>query len=370
MRPLTLLMTMLAACASAPKPAELESLEKLRTQSNLAMAQKRDPNLARESEQLFAKSREEWKDKDLEESRRDALMASIKLKTAMALAEQDQSRARIKAADADLAKSEAEYAQVAKELAAMNEQIALYRKLGTAAGEKARLAQQLGEEQQRAATRDKVSAAEMALKVADLVNASQYAKDLYGAAKDNLERAQAEIKANNFAAAQTSADMAKSKADEAAKAARPEYEHSEQAKSDKTRDEAMARDASAITGVKVRLERRGDVQRMVLPLIGLFSKRSTVLAGEGALDGVGGLLKKYPSYTVQVIGHTDNKGKHGELLALSLARAQSVFSALVSRGVDPKRMMVSDQGPDEPISDNKSAGGREQNNRVEVIILY
>jgi outer membrane protein OmpA-like peptidoglycan-associated protein len=164
--------------------------------------------------------------------------------------------------------------------------------------------------------------------------------------------------------------MARIKADEAAKAARPEYEHSEQAKGDKARDEAMARDASAIAGVKVRLERRGDVQRMVLPLTGLFAKRSTVLSAEGPLDGVGALLKKYPTYTVQVIGHTDNRGKHGELLALSLARAQSVFSALVSRGVDPKRLMVSGQGPDEPITDNKSAAGREQNNRVEVIILY
>ena len=43
------------------------------------------------------------------------------------------------------------------------------------------------------------------------------------------------MKQNNFAAAQTSADMAKNKADEAAKAARPEYEHSEQHKSDKAR---------------------------------------------------------------------------------------------------------------------------------------
>src|SRR5438067_1955700 len=179
MRTLSLLM-IVAACAGAPKPAELESLEKLRTQSNLAMAQKRSPDLARDSEQLYSKSHEEWKGKELEESRRDALMASIKLKTAMALAEQDQARARTQRADADLVRSEAEYAQVAKELAAMNEQIALYRKLGNAASEKAKLTQQLGEEQQRAAARDKLAAAEMALKVADLVNAAQYAKDVYG----------------------------------------------------------------------------------------------------------------------------------------------------------------------------------------------
>ena len=175
-----------AACASAPKPAELDSLEKLRTQSNLAAAQKRSPDLARDSDELYNKANEEWRSKDLEESRRDALMSSIKLKTAMALAEQDQARARTQRADADLLKSEAEYAQVAKELNAMNEQIALYRKLGSAASEKAKLAQQLGEEQLRAAAQNKVTAAELAIKVADLVNSAQYAKDLYNSAKDNL----------------------------------------------------------------------------------------------------------------------------------------------------------------------------------------
>ena len=71
-----------------------------------------------------------------------------------------------------------------------------------------------------------------------------------------------------------------------------------------------------------------------------------------------------------MIGHTDNRGKHDELVALSLARAQSVYAALVARGVDAKRLMVSGQGPDEPVSDNKTATGREQNNRVEVIFLY
>src|SRR5262249_13342451 len=151
-----------------------------------------------------------------------------------------------------LVTSELEYAQVAKELAALNESIALLRKLGSAASEKARLAAQLGEEQQRAGARDKVAAAEMALKVADLVSAAQYAKDLYASAKDNLERAQSELKQNNFAAATTSADLAKAKADEAAKSARPEYEHSEQHKTDKARDEALSRDAAAISSLQVR----------------------------------------------------------------------------------------------------------------------
>jgi outer membrane protein OmpA-like peptidoglycan-associated protein len=360
----------LIACASAPKPAELESLEKLRTQSNLAMAQKRSPDLTGDSDALYNKARTEWQDKNLEESRRDALLSSIKLKTALAFAEQDQAKARIAKADGELARSEAEYAQVAKELATANEQIALYRKLGeartSAANDKAKLA----EEQTRAATQNKVTAAELALRSADLVNAAHYAKDLYGSAKDLLDRANNEMKANNFVAAATSADMAKAKAEEAGKAARPEYEQSEQKKTDKARDEALSKDASSIPGVQVRLERRGDAQRMILPLAGFAKGSSALMAGDDKLDAIAGLLKKYPTYSVQIVGHTDSRGKKGELMALSLARSNSVFNALVSRGCDPKRFMVSGSGSDEPIADNKSAGGRLQNNRVEVVFLY
>ena len=41
------------------------------------------------------RSREEWQSNDLEEARRDAIMANIKLKTALALMEQEQLKAKI-----------------------------------------------------------------------------------------------------------------------------------------------------------------------------------------------------------------------------------------------------------------------------------
>jgi OOP family OmpA-OmpF porin len=91
---------------------------------------------------------------------------------------------------------------------------------------------------------------------------------------------------------------------------------------------------------------------------------------EPLLDAVAALLKKYPTYPVLIIGHTDSRGKRDGNMALSLARAQAVFQALVGRGAEAKRFVVSGQGPDAPISDNRSKGGREQNNRVEVIFLY
>lgn len=365
-----------SACSTLPKPPELEAFERIKANRNYQAALKRAPELVSASQELFAKSTEEWRSKDLEESRRDALMGSIKLKTALALVEQDQARAKITQVNAELGKSEEEYGRLAKELAGLNEAVALMQKLqearSSAASEKQRLAAQLGEEQLRAAARDKVAAAELALKTAETVEAASYAKEEYSSASDALARAQTELKGSSWSAAQTSADIAKAKAEHAFATAKPKYEQAQQSSSNKARDEALARDASSLSGITVRIERRGDVQRLILPLRNLFTKRLTTLVfgHEAIMDQVAALLKKYPTYPAMVIGHTDSKGKHDELVALSLARAQSVYAALVSRGIDAKRLSVSGQGPDEKIADNKSASGRAQNNRVEIVFLY
>ena len=52
---------------------------------------------------------------------------------------------------------------------------------------------------------------------------------------------------------------------------------------------------------------------------------------------------------------------------MSGARAQSVYDALVTRGVDVRRMMASGQGGAEPIADGRN---RASNFRVEVVFLY
>ena len=106
------------------------------------------------------------------------------------------------------------------------------------------------------------------------------------------------------------------------------------------RDEALAHDAAGIAGVSVRIERRGELQRLVLAVSDLFAKKTTSLSPghDDVLDGLATLIKKYPSYPVQVVGHTDNKGKASELIALSAARSQAVLTALVSRGVEARRL--------------------------------
>ena len=70
----------------------------------------------------------------------------------------------------------------------------------------------------------------------------------------------------------------------------------------------------------------------------LFSKRKPDIAAghDGVIDAIAELIKKYPTYPVQIIGYTDNRGKASELLAISAARAQNVYSALAAKGVETR----------------------------------
>jgi len=374
-------------CATPPRPRELDAYDVLKRSANVQEAAKRSPDLVATSDKLGTKATEEWSSNDLEESRRDAIMAQIKLKTALALLEQDQLKKKIETLSSDHAKAEEEYGLASKELAHESESLTLLQKYleasKTAESEKQRLSQQMNSEQQKAAaeqqrlsqqlaTEQKIAAAQLALRTAETVEATKYAKAEYSAASDMLAKANAELKESDYPGAQASAEVAKQSAEKAAELSKPQYEQAEQTSQNKARDEALSRDASGISGLSVRIERRGDLQRLVLAIPDLFSKKSTGITNghSGVLDAVAGLINKYPTYPVQVIGHTDNHGKSGELVALSAARAQSVFSALISRGVDAHRLLVSGLGGDEPVTDNRSSSGRAKNNRVEIVFLY
>jgi outer membrane protein OmpA-like peptidoglycan-associated protein len=188
-----------------------------------------------------------------------------------------------------------------------------------------------------------------------------------------LHRAQAEQQQGNFRGAQTSADIAKKKAEEAVAIAQPIYADKSKADENRARADTLTREASAIAGVEVRRDARGALQRIVLmiPAEQLFTKKQSVIAPgrDALLEPVATLMKKkeYQNYPVQIIGFADPRGSSSSLLPLTLARAQSVQTALMSRGVDSKRVMATGQGGAEPIASGKD---RNRNNRIEIVFLY
>jgi OOP family OmpA-OmpF porin len=72
---------------------------------------------------------------------------------------------------------------------------------------------------------------------------------------------------------------------------------------------------------------------------------------------------------VMIVGHTDNVGKREFNINLSAKRAAAVKAYMAERGVDPERILTRGEGPDSPIADNKTRGGRAQNRRIEFTII-
>jgi outer membrane protein OmpA-like peptidoglycan-associated protein len=72
---------------------------------------------------------------------------------------------------------------------------------------------------------------------------------------------------------------------------------------------------------------------------------------------------------IEVQGHTDNAGIAVQNRKLSQKRAEAVVKYLVGKGIDAGRLKANGLGPDKPIADNKTAAGRQQNRRVEFVIL-
>jgi outer membrane protein OmpA-like peptidoglycan-associated protein len=369
------------ACSTPQKPPELQAFETLRADPRTTGAQKLAPDLMRRSDQLLAESRGDWEDNNLEEARHNALMGQAKLKHALALYDQAEAERRGKRALRDRQTADAEVGRLDKELVALNEQIALLEKLQLEAGERARLTTELQQQTQATSTKEqqlavvqRINAAELAVKSAETVDAKKHSPGQYQAATDMLTRAQTELSGGQLDAAQVSADLARQKAERALAESRPLFEQEAASAERKAKSEALASDAASIPQVEVRREARGQLQRLVLHIGAgqLFRGKSTSITpgSDGVIEQVAGLIRKYPSYPVQVVGHTDKRGGADVLLARSLARAQSVFSALVSRGVEAQRMIVSGQGASEPIADSRSSAGRARNNRIEVVFLY
>ncbi len=70
-----------------------------------------------------------------------------------------------------------------------------------------------------------------------------------------------------------------------------------------------------------------------------------------------------------VVGHTDWVGDENYNLRLSERRARSAADYLVNQGIQRNRIDIEGKGEYEPIADNETEAGRQQNRRVEVAIF-
>lgn len=86
------------------------------------------------------------------------------------------------------------------------------------------------------------------------------------------------------------------------------------------------------------------------------------------IDRVAAALKQYPSARVRIAGYADPRGDSAANAALGKARAESIKSALVTRGVNAANIETASGGENDPVDSNATASGRLENRRTELIV--
>ena len=104
-----------------------------------------------------------------------------------------------------------------------------------------------------------------------------------------------------------------------------------------------------------------------------FGAGSAVIdaASYSVLDEIGQLLRKYQYLRIQIGGHTDDLGDKAMNYRISRERALAVRDYLLRRYPDiaQDRLQAVGFGSDKPISVNNTEEGRNQNRRVEFVVI-
>lgn len=126
--------------------------------------------------------------------------------------------------------------------------------------------------------------------------------------------------------------------------------------------------------VKLEMAERGLVLTFVAEVLFDSGKAEVKPKARETLGKVASVIsQKVPDRDIGVDGHTDNDPiKHSGWKSnweLSTGRATSVLHVLEEEGVDPRRLVASGYGEYRPVGSNDSSEGRQQNRRVEIVII-
>ncbi len=120
----------------------------------------------------------------------------------------------------------------------------------------------------------------------------------------------------------------------------------------------------------VTIRREHEQLSMIFKSDLMFAFGATALqsGANQEMTRVANVLNSYPDSSIIVRGHTDSIGGEQSNQRLSEGRAEAVKTALVGKGVSAYRIRTSGYGETQPIADNTTEGGRQQNRRVEITI--
>ncbi|MCC6072840.1 OmpA family protein [Massilia sp. GCM10020059] len=139
--------------------------------------------------------------------------------------------------------------------------------------------------------------------------------------------------------------------------------------------EAMARAAQAkaaqLESMMAELQAKKTERGMIITIGDvLFATNQATLtpAGVATVRKLAEVLVQNPERTVLVEGFTDSTGGTAHNQALSERRANSVRDALLGMGVGRERVAARGYGEAHPVAPNDTAGNRQLNRRVEIVL--
>ena len=103
----------------------------------------------------------------------------------------------------------------------------------------------------------------------------------------------------------------------------------------------------------------------------LFAKDSATLSATGAakVAEVAAALREEQNSDIVVKGYTSSEGAEDYNQALSERRAEAVRAHLIAGGVAAGRIAAVGLGESNPVADNSTEYGRQQNRRVEIVVF-
>jgi outer membrane protein OmpA-like peptidoglycan-associated protein len=142
------------------------------------------------------------------------------------------------------------------------------------------------------------------------------------------------------------------------------------------RESAAVAEANALRGqlraqLNVIAETRDTTRGLIVNLSGVLfdtGKFDLRTAAREKLAKISGIVEAHPGLILRVEGHTDSTGGDDLNQKLSERRAGSVRDYLISQGVSPNAVSAAGFGKSGPVASNNTAGGRQLNRRVEIVV--
>ena len=163
----------------------------------------------------------------------------------------------------------------------------------------------------------------------------------------------------------TKADLAASEQNGLVKTEQIAAEQKARLEADNRAAKAQA-DLSNLAAVKE--EERGLVITLSGSVLFASNKSELLPSAQDRLNHVADALLTTKERKLTVEGHTDSQGTVNHNQDLSQRRADAVRSYLISRGYPGDLILAQGIGENRPIANNKSAEGRANNRRVEIIV--